>query len=571
LAQEALRASEARRRALEAAMRERERELSTLLSISQSVGSTLEMEPLMGLILDELRAVVDYTAASVRLLFDANLVMLAYRGPNPDPWRQATIPLAYNPLNREVIDRRQAIIISDTHSEQTPLAGEYRDMGEWLQPVHAHVRSWMGVPLVVRQQILGLIILNHHLPHYYTIHHAEIAHAFANHAAAAVQNARLYAQTVQQARDVGALYRADEELHRSLRLDDVLQALVDVVTGILQADKAAVHVWDPERGRLVTRASRGFDPQTVAEVTYAPGEGIAGNVFATGKPIWVEDVPSDPRIAPTFVDREQVRSVLSVPIKIGEHVFGVFGVNFCQPRTFSDHDVRLFSSLAQRAALAIENARLYEQAQHAAGLQERQRLARELHDSVSQALYGIALGARTARTLLDRDPPRAVQPVEYILSLAEAGIAEMRALIFELRPESLENEGLVAALQKHAASLRARYAIDVVADLGDEPDMPFSVKEAFYRIAQEALHNTVKHAQAQHITLRLESHAATVALEVQDDGIGFDPTGNFPGHLGLKSMRERMERLGGTLTIESAPGAGTRVYATIERPRVLTV
>jgi signal transduction histidine kinase len=206
---------------------------------------------------------------------------------------------------------------------------------------------------------------------------------------------------------------------------------------------------------------------------------------------------------------------------------------------------------------------LNEQIQRMTALEERQRLARELHDSVSQALYGIALGARTARTLLDRDPLKAVQPVEYVLSLAEAGIAEMRALIFELRPESLEQEGLAAALAKQADALRARYGIAVETTLADEPDLPLSFKEAFYRIAQEAMHNTVKHAQAKHVTLRLITEDCSVVLEVSDDGIGFDPTAGFPGHLGLKSMCERMERLGGTLAIESAPGAGTRVRSSV--------
>src|SRR5213078_3825441 len=140
-------------------------------------------------------------------------------------------------------------------------------------------------------------------------------------------------------------------------------------------------------------------------------------------------------------------------------------------------------------------------AQAKAALEERQRLARELHDSVSQALFGISLGARTARALLAQDPARAAEPIDYVQSLAEAGLAEMRALIFELRPESLESEGLVAAISKQAAALRARHQIEVRADLGAEPALPLERKEALYRIAQEATHNTVKHARAGAIDL----------------------------------------------------------------------
>jgi signal transduction histidine kinase len=216
-------------------------------------------------------------------------------------------------------------------------------------------------------------------------------------------------------------------------------------------------------------------------------------------------------------------------------------------------------ALANQAALAMENARLYEQVQDQAALEERQRLARELHDSVSQALFGIGLGARTARTLLDQDPAKATAPLDYVLSLAEAGLAEMRALIFELRPESLAEEGLVAALEKQAASLRSRHGLAVETDFGPEPDMPLERKQILYRIAQEALHNTIKHARAQTVTLHVAESDTGITLQLTDDGRGFDPHGNFPGHLGLRSMRERVERTGGTFTIESAAGEGTRI------------
>jgi signal transduction histidine kinase len=213
--------------------------------------------------------------------------------------------------------------------------------------------------------------------------------------------------------------------------------------------------------------------------------------------------------------------------------------------------------------IAVENARLLVEVRGKAALEERQRLARELHDSVSQALYGIALGAKTARTLLDRDSTKVASPLDYILSLADAGLAEMRALIFELRPESLEREGLVAALEKQAAALRARHEIKVETDLCNEPDAPLEIKEALYRIAQEALHNIVKHAHASSVQIRMRCSPENVTLDVSDDGIGFEPEGDFPGHLGLHSMRERTERLGGTLAVESAPGKGTQIRAWI--------
>jgi signal transduction histidine kinase len=254
---------------------------------------------------------------------------------------------------------------------------------------------------------------------------------------------------------------------------------------------------------------------------------------------------------------------MSVPLALKKRVLGALTISWTAPAYFTADHARLARAFADQASIAIENASLYEQAQQLAATEERQRLARELHDSVSQALYGIALGARTARTLLDRDPSAAVEPVDYILSLAEAGLAEMRALIFELRPESLENEGLNAAIRKHVEAVQARHGIHVDFLPCEEPDLPLAVKEAVYRIAQESLTNVVKHSQATQVRVRLASTGAGLQLEVADNGTGFDASSDFPGHLGLRSMRERAERSGGRLEISSEAGVGTRVIVTL--------
>ncbi len=224
----------------------------------------------------------------------------------------------------------------------------------------------------------------------------------------------------------------------------------------------------------------------------------------------------------------------------------------------------LTSALRQRAEQARSRERdlriLYEQAQEIATLQERQRLARELHDSVSQALYGISLGAHTAQEALERsDSGQITASLEYVIGLTEVGLAEMHALIFELRPESLETEGLVAALTKQIAVLHTRYKLTVEAELGEEPALSLERKESLYRIAQEAIHNIVKHAHASIVILRLARLTNEFLLEVCDNGRGFDPTRTFPGHLGLHSIRERVARIDGILTIESASGQGTSI------------
>ncbi|GAA2346695.1 sensor histidine kinase [Streptomyces cuspidosporus] len=239
---------------------------------------------------------------------------------------------------------------------------------------------------------------------------------------------------------------------------------------------------------------------------------------------------------------------------------------------------------------ARDDSRRLAAARDQGALDERRRLSRELHDSVSQALYGISLGARTARELLDREIDREIdrarergerggdrrddttgvdglvelaEPIDYIRQLADTAIAETRVLLGRLRPETLEAEGLVAALDRHVAALRDRYGIAAEATLGPEPETTPEAKHALYRIAQESLHNVAKHAGARHVRLHLLSGPGTVTLTVADDGVGFDSRGSFPGRLGLLSMRERAREVGGTLSVDSRPGRGSRVRVTV--------
>jgi PAS domain S-box-containing protein len=378
---------------LEQRVEERTRELSTLLEVSHNVASTLELRPLLGLILDQLKAVTENDGAAITIVEGEDLVIADYRGPRLNiDIRQIRLPLKRLGLIWEMIRNRQPVIIDDVWG-QTALAQVYRKaVGPRLHPLFvAPVRTWMGVPLALKDRVVGMLAL---------------------------------------------VYR--------------------------------------------------------------------------------------------------------------------------EPGFFKEQRAMLVLTIANQAAVAIENARLYEQAQELAALEER--LARELHDSVSQALYGISLGAHTALTLLNRDPGRVAEPLNYVLAQAEAALTEMRALIFELRPESLETEGLIGALGRQATALQARHGMTVSTELGDEPDLTLKVKQELYRVVQEALHNTVKHAQASKVSLSMNWNAEGLTLEVCDDGIGFDATSAFPGHLGLQSMRERVKRLGGLLQIESAPGCGTRIH-----------
>jgi PAS domain S-box-containing protein len=204
------------------------------------------------------------------------------------------------------------------------------------------------------------------------------------------------------------------------------------------------------------------------------------------------------------------------------------------------------------------------QAVELAAGRERTHLAQDLHDSVTQALFSMTLTARAAEMVLQRDPPAAAEKLTELRELAQEALAEMRALIFELRPGSLAEEGLVSALRKHVAAVQGRTGLPVVFESDEIVGLGLELEEVLYRICQEALHNVVKHAAARAVRIELHREGECVCLVVTDDGQGFDPEdASREGHLGLAGIRARLERFGGQLTIESAAGKGTRLEVSV--------
>lgn len=260
---------------------------------------------------------------------------------------------------------------------------------------------------------------------------------------------------------------------------------------------------------------------------------------------------------------------LSLPLVVRDKKLGRLVLFRSDGPDFDEGQRSIASAFANQVAIALENDNLYEQVHERAAYEERQHLARELHDSVSQALYGILLGAHTAQKQLRTDLDKADSALSYVENLAQAGLAEMRALIFELRPEALEQDGLVGALRKQLDALETRHELNAHGELGEEPDLPLSTKQVVYRIAQEAIHNVVKHAHATQVWVSLGQTPSGYRLVVRDDGGGFDPDREYSGQLGLKSMRERAAALGGRLAISSSGGEGTIVELTLPLPEQL--
>jgi len=276
------------------------------------------------------------------------------------------------------------------------------------------------------------------------------------------------------------------------------------------------------------------------------------------------DIQQDPRFEGWPAAHPSMHSFLGVPIVSDGSVIGAVYVTDkkgARGAEFTDEDQRLVETLAAHAAIAIEKARLYQRSRELSTVEERKRLARELHDSVTQSLFGISLTAGTAAALVETDPVRARAELEQLQELARTAMDEMRSLSFELRPAELESDGLAPTLRKHVEVLRRVYGREIELSVDGERRLSAEVERGLLRIAQEALANALKHSGAERVGVELRSWDSRLRLTVADDGAGFDlaEAAARSRRLGLVSMRERAEAFGGRLAIESTPGEGTRV------------
>ncbi len=389
-----------------------------------------------------------------------------------------------------------------------------------------------------------------------------------NPAACAMYNAE-YDELV-QARS--RILTPEEIVASTLDLQPLLTLILDQLNLVVENDGSALLSLEGSDLVVLSRRAPSSDGHVFPDRYTVEGHEMMWESLSRGESVIIDDVRGDSPMAQAYARLlgeylsdafSYERSFMAVPMMLKDRIVGLLSVSSSREGFYTPHHAELAHAIAQQAAIAIENARLYAQAQELAALEERQRLARELHDSVTQALFGINVAAHTARAQLERDPQKAYESIEYLRALAQGGMAEMRALLFELRPESLESEGLIVAIQKQTQALTARHEIPINLTLCDEPTTTLPVKEALYRITQEALNNTFKHARPTSLSVTLTCIDDALVLEVEDVGGGFDANAEYPGHLGLRTMAERAARLGGILKIESNAGKGACLRATI--------
>ena len=347
--------------------------------------------------------------------------------------------------------------------------------------------------------------------------------------------------------------------HLSVR--EVLQTILTSARRLLDARYAALGVPDGS-GSFAEFLADGISDEQWRAIGPLPRQhGLLGTMLRDPNPVRLADIRQHPEFGWWPAAHPVLTDFVGMPIVDGDRILGeLFLANKLTPGGFTAQDEELLRLLAAHAAIALVNARLYERNRELSILEERQRIARELHDAVTQKLFSLRLTADAAATLAPRDPGRAVEQLDTVRRLAAEVADELRAIVVGLRPVDLAGDGLDVALRKQAELLDRVHGAAVRFSGDPVPRLAPAAEEAAYRIAQEALHNALRHGSPSTVDIRLGTGGGMVRLEVADDGKGFEPgQAGAGGRLGLASMRERARAAGGRLELVSATGAGTTV------------
>jgi PAS domain S-box-containing protein len=577
---------------LEQRVRERTHELATLNAIAALASRSLDLEEILRDTLEQILRTLDMKAG------------VAYRLERNEAGEEQfqLTPLAWRGVEQEAVRAAGSIDVRGTALEASaihglPLVWALDDpdfqaqAGRW--PHQEGVAQVTWVPLMAKGNWVGAIYVASGKRRTFAPEQLSLLAAVGQQVGVAVENARLYQAELaghaeaERRRQVAEGMRDIMDVLNSNRpLREILDFMVQQAGRLLGADAGFIARFDSEGHRFTLGASHAWPPDLAesGEGTLTSTRGnqalLQRQPFAIGDlPAYVQDerrrlgsqgLPASlewqARVARHF------GAVLGAPLVVRDSLYGALAMYYCQPRELADEDYRLSMILADQIAVAIENAQLRERAEQAAAIAERSRLARELHDSVTQNLYSLTLYAEAAaRQMAAGQNSIAAEYLRDLSDTAQEALREMRLLIFELRPPALEKGGLVGALQARLDAVEKRGGLAVelgvtgLEDTAEDGWLPLAVQQELYHLAREALNNSLKHARAQKVQVCLQVDERHVQLSIADDGVGFDPlTAGEQGGLGLAGMQERAQRIGGQLVIESRPGA-TRVVARVAR------
>jgi signal transduction histidine kinase len=395
-----------------------------------------------------------------------------------------------------------------------------------------------------------------------------------------IQNERLERQVhertieIERRREVAeGLREIINILNSNSPLDEILCFIIDQTVRLLGSNAVAIYRYHTSEGVLTVQSARGLPEAYTEKLAIPLGEGISGRAVQTRRPV----ILSGEQIAPLRTARPDMsaeqnalvqsiytefNSFLSLPLLVKDEVYGALTLFDRHPRDFSPEEIGLAVGIADQAALALETARLRDQARQIAVAGERNRLARELHDAVTQTLFSASLIADVLPRIWERSPEEGKRRLEELRQFNRGALAEMRSLLLELRPTALVEADMRELFRHLTDAFGGRSRIPLELKIEGDCHLPPDVKVAFYRIAQESLNNIVKHARASQVTIDIHCLEGQVAMCVCDNGRGFDPGTVTGEHLGLGIMQERAQNVGAILTVTSRAGQGTQIVLT---------
>ncbi|MFL7893136.1 MAG: two-component regulator propeller domain-containing protein [Anaerolineales bacterium] len=556
---------------LEDQVNDRTKELAALNTIAVAVSSSLDLQRILDDALGEILETMQMDAGGIYLLeeYDQNLTIEASQGLSEEFIAEINNLQVGEGFSGNVIQNGEILVIPDVSADPHLTRSIVKDEG-----FHALV----VLPLISRGKVLGTMFLMTHQYRTFVDKDVELLTAIGSQIGGAVENAKFFEHEHHRSEQFRVLAEVGRRISTILDVDEVLEEVVrliretfgyyHVAIGLVEGEDVVYRVGS---GELWDNRQFHFTPSRLK----IGQEGLSGWVAATGTPLVVPDVSKEPRYV--WMRGSQTRSEVTVPILVKGQVIGVLDTQSDKVNDFDDTDLAVLQSLAHQVGAAIENARLYAQAQQAAVLEERGRLARELHDAVTQTLFSASLLAEALPASWENDPQEGEKLLEELKQLNRGALAEMRTLLIELRPSALVEANFGDLLHQLAEAASGREGLPIEVKVECECVLPPDVHIALYRIAQEAVNNVVKHARANQVSIHVScSHCAAkkfgeekpkeIILEIRDDGKGFEQGPLQHDHLGLGIMQERAQDIGARLQVKSEPGAGTHILVSWQAP-----
>jgi signal transduction histidine kinase len=585
------------------------REVTVLHHIGVALNSSLNPKEVIWTLYKETNRLVD-TSNFALMLYDyqhkALKFMLVFdQGQQVKPF---STELSDNPgLTGYVLTAQSPLLVRNLADSDKKFELNYLDPDK-------QIHSWLGVPIVnpvqADQSVQGVIALWSYEQNAFNNHQVWLLSAIGTHASIAIRNARLFESSQRRAAEMAHLNelaskRAEEMaqlkdmaqrkaeemalingvariLSASLNLDTVLTKIMEQVDDVLAVEAGSLLLTDLATGDLVFQIALGPNAAAVKPFRLPKGQGIAGRVAQTGKPLVIADAGRDQRHfkAPDEKTNFTTRDILCVPLILHEQVIGVLEVMNKKVGDFNQSDVDLLNSIASYAAIAIDNARLYEslEAEHTrtiiAEQDARKKLASDLHDGPTQLVAAIMMNLDFATKALEKDPSLLPNTIIEMQELAGQASHQMRTLLFQLRPLVLEKQGLGAALQvfldrrqkEIVEDQNTRISLKIETDdpSGDISRQDGKIETTIFNFMREAVNNSIKHAKADNIIVELKETPEGVHTIIADDGVGFDVDEvmrNYEtrGSLGMINLRERSQSIGGEFSLKSQIGQGTRI------------